>query len=137
MNHIHEGIAILQALDADEYTQAAFAIHPITQCEENYKNFIPSGVSHLVKELAEEYAIKANSYLCKPETFYVSTMDDVYELVGDMSYECIQMLYADKIQNRKDFELYHKKTHPKTKELAKYFNLWIFYLKFKISAGNY
>lgn len=30
-------------------------------------------------------------------------------------------LVADKIQNRKDFELYHKKTHPNSSELDSYF----------------
>jgi hypothetical protein len=36
-----------------------------------------------------------------------------------------EMLIADKIQNRKDFELYHKDTHPRAKELTEYFNEWM------------
>ena len=35
------------------------------------------------------------------------------------------MLIADKIQNRKDFELYHKETHPRSAELDKYFRNWL------------
>ena len=32
---------------------------------------------------------------------------------------------ADKIQNRKDFELYHELTHPRSKELIQYFKNWL------------
>lgn len=39
------------------------------------------------------------------------------------------MLCADKIQNYKDFLLYHKNTHPRAKELDEYFNNWFKALK--------
>ncbi len=39
--------------------------------------------------------------------------------------EVNQMLIADKIQNRKDFELYHQKTHPRNQELQLYFRNWL------------
>ena len=35
------------------------------------------------------------------------------------------MLIADKIQNRKDFELYHEKTHERSIELKEYFSNWL------------
>ena len=35
------------------------------------------------------------------------------------------MLIADKIQNKKDFELYHKGSHPRSMELDHYFNNWL------------
>jgi hypothetical protein len=35
------------------------------------------------------------------------------------------MLIADKIRNRKDFELYHKSTHERSKELDMYFKIWL------------
>jgi hypothetical protein len=45
------------------------------------------------------------------------------------------MLIADKVQNRKDFELYHEATHPRSKELAMYFRLWL--EKLGVSEENY
>ena len=35
------------------------------------------------------------------------------------------MLYADKIQNEKDFKIYHEVTHERSKELREYFDNWI------------
>ena len=35
------------------------------------------------------------------------------------------MLIADKVQNRKDFMMYHLHTHQRSKELEKYFNQWL------------
>ena len=45
-----------------------------------------------------------------------------------MSKDCCDMLLADKLQNRKDFRLYHLGKHERTKELDHYFDLWIDYL---------
>jgi hypothetical protein len=35
------------------------------------------------------------------------------------------MLIADKIQNRKDFELYHLGTHDRSEQLDQYFKNWL------------
>jgi len=35
------------------------------------------------------------------------------------------MLIADKVQNRKDFEIYHSSTHDKKDRLAAYFAEWL------------
>ena len=35
------------------------------------------------------------------------------------------MLIADKIQNRKDFQLYHLGTHTRSEQLDQYFKNWL------------
>lgn len=129
INHINEGVAILQAIGASEEAQAAFALHPITQNED--LNLWEWEMEHSfnVKHLAKTYAEVANSYLCRPETDHI--IDD-YDLEQHLDRciadEVLQMLYADKIQNKKDFELYHLGTHERSNELTRYFNIWITYL---------
>ncbi|MDJ1501575.1 hypothetical protein [Xanthocytophaga agilis] len=39
--------------------------------------------------------------------------------------EVNQMLIADKIQNRKDFERYHQQSHARSEELTIYFANWL------------
>lgn len=39
--------------------------------------------------------------------------------------EVNDMLIADKVQNRKDFELFHSSTHDKRDRLAAYFAEWL------------
>lgn len=45
------------------------------------------------------------------------------------------MLIADKVQNYKDFEIYHKSTHPRSKELDQYFKNWL--QKLNINTDQY
>jgi hypothetical protein len=49
--------------------------------------------------------------------------------------EVNKMLVADKIQNRKDFEIYHKENHPRAVELDKYFKNWL--LKLSVTEEKY
>lgn len=130
INHINEGIAILQSIGADEEVQAAFALHPITQNEDietfnwSYKH------KKIVVVFAEQYAEIANSYLCRPETDHIQSSKDLKKHLKNYSViEIIQMLYADKVQNRKDFQLYHLGTHERSDQLERYFDIWIDYLK--------
>jgi hypothetical protein len=39
------------------------------------------------------------------------------------------MLIADKVQNRKDFERYHRDTHPRARDLDHYFRNWLIALR--------
>lgn len=127
INHIYEGLLVLDALEAPFICYQAFCLHPIVQ---NNINIDLSWSSAL--GLAREYALKANSYLCRLENDWVKTIDDVYKIVGDMSSECKLMLLADKYQNRKDFNLYHAESHARAKELSQYFDLWLKFLKSKL-----
>ncbi len=126
MNHIDEGLAILDAINASERAKEAFCIHPIVQVEDISHHSLKTYPCY---PLAQEYADKANSYLCRPENDWISTTFDIDRVVGTMSGECARMLYADKIQNRKDFRMYHQATHPRSEELTQYFDLWIEYLR--------
>lgn len=123
MNHIDEGLATLAALGATDIAKRAFCLHPIVQNSE------PIDVSWSpAYELACEYRDRANAYLCRPETDWVLTTQDALSIIGVPSYQCILMLLADKTQNQKDFNLHHKRDHPRASELTNYFNVWIQFL---------
>lgn len=69
--------------------------------------------------LATEYRWTANSYL----SFHPSRPLDEIKL--SPLEEVNQMLIADKIQNRKDFEMYHLGKHPSSERLQQYFSEWL------------
>jgi len=120
MDHINEGIFMLQKWVRPVIEQRAFAIHPLVQ------DHTAGHLSYLKSyPLAFEYSKAANSYLCRPDT---DNLIDIYSVTGDISLGCAYMLLADKIQNQKDFNIYHLLSHPRSKELSKYFNNWIDYL---------
>lgn len=119
MNHIDEGIDILKSIGAEQDTIDAYCLHPILQSDEafnkNYTmNFSNIPTSSLL--LAMEYRRVANSYLSK---------DKIESFVGFTNDKIKQMLFADKIQNEKDFAQYHEGTHPRSIELREYFDNWI------------
>lgn len=120
INHIDEGIKILILLGASHCAIQAYCLHPIVQDDESYQKLFNSNEINLIPQvsltLAIEYRHAANSFL--------STMPKE-NLKMSIFGHVKQMLIADKIQNRKDFEIYHKNTHPRTKELTEYFNQWM------------
>ncbi len=129
MNHIDEGLAILDFLGADEITKKAYCLHPILQGDDslnsnynsmNFKNFDPKALI-----LAMEYRSVANEYLSHRK------ISSVEEIRLSPLKEIQEMLKADKIQNYKDFLLYHQGTHPRTKDLELYFNNWLEKLEIK------
>lgn len=120
INHIDEGIFYLQMWKRPIEEQMAYSIHPIVQ---NNEKFDVSWSK--VLPLAEEYRDVANSYLCRPETDHITTCDQLIEIIGRPSLGCCYMLLADKVQNQKDFRIYHWFTHDRRNELERYFNLWI------------
>lgn len=116
--HIEEGGAILDALGCSYIVKDAYYLHPLLQ---NTKDFIENksndfyGVDDESLLLAMEYRMVANSYL--------SDMD-IDSFLGLTCEEIRCMLIADKVQNYKDFLLYHKGKHVRSNELDKYFNNW-------------
>lgn len=139
MNHIDEGIKLLDERHASVKSMLAFCLHPIVQNDEG----IDVSWSEAY-QLAVEYKIKANSYLCRPNTDHVEQVKDVERLVGKMkinclpmSRDCALMLIADKLQNQKDFIRYHRGSHARSTQLDKYFNLWLAYLHTLMTMYDY
>lgn len=121
MNHVDEGLYILNKLKARRITMAAYTMHPMLQSDESLlTNFhLFENMDSLVMVLATEYRSVANEYLSS------RSITDISEIRLSPLEEVNQMLIADKIQNRKDFELYHKGTHPRSEELTLYFDNWM------------
>ena len=66
-----------------------------------------------------EYRNIANAHLSHRKIFYLDEIKlSPLKIVNDM-------LIADKIQNRKDFEIYHKNRHKRSEELDCYFRDWL------------
>lgn len=125
MNHIDEGLYILEKLKSSETAKKAFCLHPIFQADKdlfkNYNLIHSIDVQTIIATI--EYRSVANEYLShikvkSHKEIRISVLKDVND-----------MLIADKIQNRKDFEIYHLKTHKRRNELKKYFENWFKALK--------
>lgn len=132
INHIREGIGILNRLGANQETKAAFCLHPLLQSPEDYalnRDDIMRdpkvGVLSFAHALA--YRNAANAYLCKPETDGWTQLD-IANAVGHMHHDIKLMLIADKEQNQKDFLLYHFGTHDRSEQLLQYFHNWLEFL---------
>lgn len=123
INHIHQGVMILKEIGADQDAIDGFCLHPLFQKDsdlmmhyifpDHLETFPVSAVV-----LAMEYRHVANRWLldsgAPPHGTKLSPLGAVRE-----------MLIADKVQNRKDFELYHLGTHPRSNEYIVYFNTWL------------
>ena len=138
MNHIDEGLAILNFLNLSEDNFAiapAYCLHPILQSDkdllDNCSSILNSDIylDSLVLMYVMEYRSVANEYLSGRK---INSIDEIRlsPLKGVNN-----MLIADKIQNFKDFQLYHQNTHPRSKELTEYFNNWL--KKLGISEEKY
>jgi hypothetical protein len=123
INHIYEGLAILNHLGADDHTKDAYCLHPIFQADEDIQKFIwfveNNSLHSKTMMYTMEYRNVANRGLnCyqvdNPDHIYLSPLPQVN-----------QMLIADKVQNRKDFLKYHLESHPKSQELDRYFRNWL------------
>ncbi len=116
INHIVEGLLILDFLGASLETMEAYCIHPLCQGDKELETFKPQRYSSKVVMLALEYRNIANKYLA-----HSNTSNIILSPIKEVS----DMLIADKVQNKKDFLLYHFGKHENSERLNQYFNDWL------------
>ncbi|WPK40887.1 hypothetical protein Knedl_CDS0063 [Pseudomonas phage Knedl] len=131
MNHIREGLELLNMFGASDTAKQAFCLHPLLQGDmelgTNVQNIaLNSQVNPKALTQALLYREAANRYLCSPMTdpWGPATATRAVRPMS-LSPHVYFMLCADKLQNQKDFDIYHKDTHPRSKCLAKYFKNWL------------
>ncbi len=145
MNHIDEGLYILQKINASKIVCDAYCLHPLYQNQNDFANnwnklkILNQDYINAVV-LALEYRNIANAYL---PSKIICSLEQINLSIPEVN----QMLIADKIQNRKDFELYNS-NHSNAERLKRYFQDWFyvlnisesFYLEtveeIKIKTGN-
>lgn len=132
INHIHEGLAILDGLGASKYAKEAFCLHPMLQgnieyLQNNRALALDPKVTVSGYALAIAYRTAANAYLCKLSTDHW-TQKDIADHVGELVPELRHMLIADKQQNQKDFMTHHYERHERSGQLLRYFHNWLDYL---------
>jgi len=132
IDHINQGLTILDRLGADDVVKEAFAVHPIFQADDDLKeNFqVAADLNPMVILYAMEYRNCANAFLSHviekgPDAWGKESLHPKRPLHLSPLPPVNLMLVADKVQNRKDFELYHKGQHKRSDELDFYFKLWL------------
>lgn len=123
MRHIDQGLVILGAIDGTERAKRAFCLHPLLQSDADLARNYPR-IGELTSDpqvivLALEYRHIANAALSSRA---IARAD---EIALSPLVEVQHMLIADKVQNRGDFLRHHAATHPRSRELARYFELWL------------
>ncbi len=125
INHIDEGLRILENIGASDTAKRAYCLHPIFQGDQDLLEVFqsypisPDQIYPEVLIAVMEYRSVANEYLSTRE---IKSIDEIrLSPLKDVN----DMLIADKVQNYKDFEIYHKSTHPRSKELDQYFKNWL------------
>ncbi len=122
MEHIDQGLYILKRIGASDEAMRAFCLHPLYQADADLQVHFQAdltGISARVIILAMEYRNIANGYLSSRT---IRSLDDIR--LSPLP-EVNQMLIADKIQNFKDFALFHRGTHARHVELESYFIDWL------------
>lgn len=124
--HVNEGLALLDMVGAPLTAKEAFCLHPMLQDDAALRaSMAPCSVFQRWRPdpaptaLAMEYRRVANAYL----SHHCADDNDVIAL--SPLVEVNQMLLADKVQNRKDFERYHRGTHTHSARLERYFQNWL------------
>lgn len=142
INHIHEGVAVIEALEGElpgnvrfntSDAARAYCLHPLFQNDAELKTegmlYLNRGRPYAMEVmLAMEYRHRANDWLSDK----VVMLDKYLKLVGAPDSgplpEVRAMLIADKVQNYKDFLAHHKGKHARSRELDEYFKTWLNHL---------
>lgn len=125
MNHINEGLIVLERISATDQAKRAFCLHPLIQADEDLKQNcrLIAAVDPYVVLLAMEYRNIANAFLSDKIPSHKDKDIQISPL-----YEVNDMLAADKVQNYKDFLTHHSATHARSAELDVYFRKWLYTL---------
>lgn len=135
INHIHEGLAVLDVLGSAQSTKDAYCLHPLFQadadlvvaasCGDLWSLAPPMGLPAWVMLLVMEYRNQANAWLSDKVQWVGLNGSNIVgaPTPGPLS-EVREMLIADKVQNYKDFLLYHRAAHARAAELEVYFRRW-------------
>ena len=114
---------ILHKLGASLNAKLGYILHPIFQSDVELRNiYNHTTLNEIAPQSiinAVEYRSIANEYLS------FRSVKEIDEIRLSPLKDVNDMLRADKIQNRKDFELYHHGKHERTKELEHYFKNWM------------
>ena len=127
------GIFVLKKIGASELAIRGFAAHPLLQSNEDLSSVWKNKPAWL-QEMDTSVLLLAMEYR-KTANFYLSEHLDQRSIELSPIKEVNDMLIADKVQNRKDFEKHHLGSHPRSKELDKYFRQWL--EKLGISEDKY
>jgi hypothetical protein len=133
IQHIDDGLTILDAIGASDAAQRAFCLHPLLQ--DDAANAANIGrTSELTDDahvlaLTLEYRRVANAALSSRELARGGDIE-----LSPMA-EVNDMLVADKVQNRRDFLRHHLGSHPRSAILDRYFELWL--ERLGVSAARY
>lgn len=122
IHHVTEGVFILNRLGASLAAKRAFCLHPMLQGDGElgeHFDFIMSNCDATAVALAMEYRNVANQYLSFRDIVGIS------EITLSPIHQVNLMLTADKIQNRKDFDLYNRGTLRNSDRLDVYFANWL------------
>lgn len=120
MNHIDEGLTILSEIGASEDAKAVFCLHPLVQND----NDLTANIDLIGKYPtlnwtgALQYRETANAYLAHRDITNIS------EISLSDNKDVNDALIADKVQNYKDFMLYHYGSHKDSDRLFDYFHNW-------------
>lgn len=124
--HVNEGLMLLDVSGAPLTAKEAFCLHPLLQDDQALAEAMRPGSvfqrwrpDPVPVALAMEYRRVANAYL----SHHCTGEDDAIAL--SPIDEVNQMLFADKVQNRKDFERFHRGTHAHSARLDVYFRNWL------------
>ncbi len=133
IQHIDDGLRILEAIGASDAAQRAFCLHPLLQDDTSYAANLSrtselSDDTHVIA-LTLEYRHVANAALSSRD------LASAADIELSPMLEVNDMLIADKVQNRRDFLRHHRGSHPRSAILDRYFELWL--ERLGVSAPRY